>query len=73
MDAVIIPDVLTAVLAVMTGVVEWFVESIPLVIALFWAEGSLTFLGVLAVISVAIGVLFLIFGVISSFLGLSTR
>lgn len=53
---------------------EWLISFINQVIALFWTPasgetaGSLTFLGVLAVIALAISVFFLIVGLIQNFL-----
>lgn len=52
----------------------WLIDFINQVIALFWTPasgeqaGSLTFLGVLAVIALAISVFFLIVGLIQNFL-----
>lgn len=59
---------LTVVLAVFSAMAEWFSEAIPTVISLFYAEGALTFLGVLAVAGLAVSVVFLLMGVISNFL-----
>lgn len=60
--------ILSAILAVFSGVAEWFVEIIPIVVSIFYAEGALTFMGYLAVIALAISVIFLLVGVISNFL-----
>lgn len=60
--------VLEAVLAVMTGVAGWFVETIPTIISIFYAENALTFMGVLAVAGLSVSVIFLFLGVISNFL-----
>lgn len=51
---------LTVVLAVFTAMAEWFATAIPTVISLFYAEGALTFLGVLAVAGLAVSVVFLL-------------
>lgn len=51
-------------------IMEWITTSLASVQTVFYAEGSLTFLGVLAVIGVAIGVVFLIIGVVQNFLHL---
>lgn len=61
--------VIDAILAVFLSVAEWIVETIPKLTTLFWsAEGSLTFLGTLALISLAISVAFLLIGIIQRFL-----
>ena len=67
--------ILTAILAVFTGVGEWIVTTIPKMLALFWtpgaaegAAGSLTMLGVLAVSGLSISVVFLLTGFIQKFL-----
>lgn len=59
-----------AITGVWTDVMEWIVSAISSVQAVFYADGALTFLGVLAVISVAIGIAFLVMGVIQNFLRL---
>ena len=61
---------IAAITGVWTEVMEWIVTSLASVQAVFYAEGSLTFMGVLAVISVAIGITFLVIGVIQNFLRL---
>lgn len=61
-------NVLTAVLAVFTQIANWFSTAIPTVTAMFYAEGALTFLGVLATAGLSISVVFLLVGVISNFL-----
>lgn len=64
--------ILGSILAVFSGIAEWFVEIIPVVISLFYTTvegvGSLTFLGYLAIIGLGISVIFLMLGVISNFL-----
>lgn len=59
-----------AITGVWTDVMEWIVSSLASVQSVFYADNSLTFLGVLAVISVAIGIAFLVIGVIQNFLRL---
>ncbi len=61
---------IAAITGVWTEVMEWIVTSIASVQSVFYAEGALTFMGVLAVISVAIGIAFLVIGVIQNFLRL---
>lgn len=67
-------DVITAITNVFEAIGAWFVEFIPTLIQLFYTApaegvtGGLTFLGVLAVISLAISVFFLVMGIIQNFL-----
>ena len=64
-----VTDVMTAILAVFSGIGDWFVEFLPTLYALFWsAEAGLTFLGVLAVMGLGIAVIFLLIRVIQNFL-----
>ena len=60
----------SAITAVWTEIMTWITTSLASVQKVFYAESNLTFLGVLAVISVAIGVAFLVIGVIQNFLKL---
>lgn len=62
--------IIESIIAVFTAVLGWLVDAIEAVIPLFWAtETGLTFLGVLSVISVIIGIFFLVMRVIQNFLG----
>lgn len=67
-------SILTAILAVFSGVGEWIVTTIPKMLGLFWtpgageATGSLTLLGVLAVSGLSISVIFLLIGFIQKFM-----
>lgn len=62
--------IIESIIAVFTAVLGWLVEAIEAVIPLFWvAETGLTFLGVLSVISVIIGIFFLVMRIIQNFLG----
>lgn len=61
-------NVLSAVLEVFTEVGAWISTNVPTFYTMFYAEGSLTFLGVLAVASLSISVVFLLLGVIQNFL-----
>lgn len=61
---------LSAITQVWTEVMTWITTSLASVQSVFYADNALTFLGVLAVISVAIGIAFLIIGVIQNFLKL---
>ena len=59
-----------------TSIMEWVTESLGDIQVVFYdatansGDGALTFLGVLAVISVAIGIVFLLIGVVQNFLHL---
>lgn len=53
-----------------TAVMTWITTALSSVQTVFYAENDLTFLGVLAVISVAIGIAFLVIGVVQNFLKL---
>lgn len=59
-----------SITGVWSEIMTWITTSLASVQTVFYAEGALTFLGVLAVIGVAIGVVFLIIGVIQNFLHL---
>lgn len=61
-------NVLSAVLAVFMAIANWFTEAIPVITAFFFADGALTFMGVLAVAGLAVSIVFLLIGVISNFL-----
>lgn len=63
-------SMISAITGVWTSVMTWITTSLASVQTVFYAEGALTFLGVLAVISVAIGIAFLVIGVIQNFLKL---
>lgn len=58
--------VVEAILAVFSGVADWFIEAIQSVIPLFWTAaetgdgGSLTFVGVLSVASLAVAMALLL-------------
>lgn len=61
---------ISAITTVWTEIMTWITTSLASVQTVFYTENNLTFLGVLAVISVAIGIAFLIIGVIQNFLKL---
>lgn len=60
--------ILEAVFAVFSAIAEWFVEVLPVISTLFYANGALTLLGVLGIAGLAISVVFLLIGVIQNFL-----
>lgn len=65
-------SILNAILAVFTAVGTWITTAVTNILPMFWdsttGEGSLTFLGVLAVAGLAFSVVFLIIGLIQNFL-----
>lgn len=68
-------NLVTSIFEIFTAIGEWIVSAFTQVQAIFWTvgetgAGSLTFLGSLMVISVGIGLIFLIIGVIQRFLHL---
>lgn len=67
-------DIITSIFEVFSETGKWLTQFIPTLITLFWTAGSgetpgkLTFLGILAVVGLAISVFFLIMGLIQNFL-----
>lgn len=61
---------LTAIFAIFGDVGDWIVEMLGSITALFWnaTDSSLTFLGVLSLISLGISVIFLMIRVVQNFL-----
>lgn len=64
-------NILDAVFGVFTQVSDWFVTAVEAVIPMFYANGSLTFLGVLSVASLGISVIMLILRIIGDYLNFS--
>lgn len=68
--------IITAMTTVFSAVFEWIMGAITAVIPVFWTAaetgsgGELTFLGVLAIIALAISIFFLLVGLIQNFLHL---
>ena len=60
--------ILDAVLNVFTSIGNWIPNAVNQLVPMFYAEGSLTFLGVLAVAGLAFSVVFLVMGIIQNFL-----
>ena len=58
---------ITAFVTVWEEVSAFLVSLFPDLIALFYAEGQLTFVGVMAVVMAGIGLILLIFNLIRSF------
>lgn len=63
-------SVITALTAVFDAVMSWLATAIESVIPIFYGTEGLTFLGVLALVGLAISVFFLIVGLIQNFLHL---
>lgn len=61
-------DVITAILGVWTKLVEWFTSTIGDLSTVFYAEGNLTFIGGLAILSIALGIAMLVFNIVKDFL-----
>lgn len=61
-------EVVNAITGVFTNIAGWITNVIPTVTAVFYAEGQLTFLGVLAVCGLAVSIFFLIMGLVQNFL-----
>lgn len=62
-------NVLTDVLEVFTAVGDWIADAVASVIPMFYSStDGLTFLGVLAVAGLSFSVVFLLIGIIQSFL-----
>ena len=61
-------SVLDSILEVFTDVGAWIGNGVTALMPMFYAEGSLTFLGVLAVAGLAFSVVFLLIGFIQRFL-----
>lgn len=59
-----------AIVAVWTSIMDWFVDAIGAVQEIFYASGSLTFIGTLSVIGVAIAITLLVVSIIKRFLSL---
>ena len=59
---------LAPITAVFSEIITWIVSALESVLAVFYVDGALTFLGLLGVAGLAISVFFLIMGVIQNFL-----
>lgn len=64
-------SIVDSVLGVFSDIGAWISAEIPNYMALFYTEGNLTFLGVLAVAGLAFSVVFLLIGIIQRFLHFS--
>lgn len=63
--------VVSQVTNVFTEIANWIAKTLPSIVGVFYdAEKGLTFLGVLAVVGVAVSVFFLLMGLIQNFLHL---
>lgn len=64
-------DILNAITAVFSAIFDWFIEAITSVMGLFYtAEGGLTIIGVLTIISLGIALVMLIINIVRNFLTL---
>lgn len=64
-----VSTVITAVLAVFSAILEWFVSAIETAVGIFWvAETGLTFIGTLAVIGLGIAVVLMLLAMVRSYL-----
>lgn len=61
-------DIMTDTLEVFTGIGEWLSATIPTFMTMFYNDGGLTYLGVLAIIGLGFSVIFLCIGIIQRFL-----
>lgn len=67
--------IITAMTEVFSAVFSWIMDAITAIIPVFWTAGTsgggeLTFLGVLAIMALAISIFFLLVGLIQNFLHL---
>lgn len=63
--------IMQAIGEVWTAIITWIVSAIQALVPVFYsAETGFTFIGVLAVIGLGLGVVFLVIGVIQNFLRL---
>ena len=60
--------VLESVLTTLEAIAQWVVESMGTLTSMFYAEGSLTFYGILAVAGLGISVCLLFLNIIQNFL-----
>ena len=62
-------NVLDSILAVFTAMGEWLIDSVNMMVGLFYsAETGLTFIGTVSICSLAMGVAFLLIGLVQKFL-----
>lgn len=60
-------DIIGAFTGVWTALTSFLMSLFPTLLELFWADGSLTFIGVMAVITAGVSLLLLVFNLIRSF------
>lgn len=61
-------SILTELFAVFNAVITWLTGSMETVMSMFYADNKFTVLGCLTLVSLAIGICFLVIGVIRSFI-----
>lgn len=60
-------SIVTAILGVFEEVAQWFADTMPIIMQMFYNEGSLTVLGTVVIISLAVAVALLLVNIIKSF------
>lgn len=61
-------SILAAILAVLSQVGAWFIETLQTVVSLFYGESGLTFFGVLAIASLGIALVLLFIRLVTNFI-----
>lgn len=61
-------NVLTAVFDVFTAVGDWFATAVESLIPMFYANGELTFIGVMSVAGLGVSIILLILNLIGDYL-----
>lgn len=61
-------SIVSTVFNVFTDVSTWFVDALASVVNLFYSEGNLTFLGVMALVGLGIGVTRMVIAMVTSFI-----
>lgn len=60
-------EVITAILSTWSSLITWFTDAINDVSALFYAEGNLTFIGGLCVLTLALSIAMLVVNKVKDF------
>lgn len=63
-------SVVDQILGVMSSIGDWFGNTVTTISEMFYVNGSLTFIGLLAVIGVSIATILLVINLVKSFLQL---
>lgn len=59
-------SLVSAITAVFTAILSWFIEAVGTVVSIFWVDGALTFLGVLVLMGLGIAVTLLVVNILIS-------